>query len=188
MRISQIKNKILVAYALVNSATILAYVVASLCPWSPLSYILLYGWIIESLLVVIFPLLFRRAAAVVAAVSFLSALYLFLFLPIVGPIIPEAVRRVLQVVHIPFVLYSVALFAFGRVLSSVSKIAGAIYYGVAAIMGVFALLYTVYIHLFYEIYLNRYTGVLLNLLLAVAWLIVAVEVVRKLRHGHGQLP
>jgi len=184
MRTSQIKNKILVAYALVNSATILAYVVAFLSPLSPLTYILLYGWIIDSLLVIIFPLLFRRAAAVVAAVSFLSAL----FLPLVGSIIPEDVRRVLQAVHIPFVLYAVALFAFGRVLSSVSKIAGAIYYGVAAIMGVFALLYTVDIHLFFEIYLNRYTGVFLNLLLAVAWMIVAVEVVRKLRHGHGQPP
>jgi len=82
----------------------------------------------------------------------------------------------IQLLAIPYVLQAVAFVAFGRVLSSVSRVAGVIFYGVAAVTGIFALLYVVAPR-FYAFYFL--TGIILNLLLAVAWLIVAIEVVKR---------
>jgi len=164
------KNNMLAIYALISSITILAYLVA-LLSFSP---IYIYIMIIGILLVIMFPLLFRRAAAVVATVSYLAGFYLLL--TAVWPSSPEVALMAIQLLAIPYVLQAVAFFAFGRVLSSVSKIAGAIFYGVAIVVGIFALLYVVAPR-FYALYFL--TSIILNLLLAVAWLIVAVEVVKR---------
>jgi len=164
------KSSIVAAYALISSITILTYLVTLLS----LSPILIYIMIIDILLVIIFPLLFRRAAAVVATVSYLAGFYLLL--SAVWPSSPEAGLMAIQLLAIPYVLQAVAFFAFGRVLSSVSRVAGVIFYGVAAVTGIFALLYVVAPR-FYVFYFL--TGIVLNLLLAVAWLIVAIEVVKR---------
>jgi len=164
------KSSIVAAYALISSITILTYLVALLS----LSPILIYIMIIDILLVIIFPLLFRRAAAVVATFSYLAGYYLLM--TAVWPTTPEVALMAIQLLAIPYVLQAVAFFAFGRVLSSVSKIAGAISYGVAIVVGVFALLYVVAPR-FYAFYFL--TSIILNLLLVVAWLIVAIEVVKR---------
>lgn len=164
------KSSIVAAYALISSITILTYLVALLS----LSPILIYIMIIDILLVIIFPLLFRRAAAVVATFSYLAGYYLLM--TAVWPTTPEVALMAIQLLAIPYVLQAVAFFAFGRVLSSVSKIAGAIFYGVAIVVGVFALLYVVAPR-FYAFYFL--TSIILNLLLVVAWLIVAIEVVKR---------
>jgi len=164
------KNNMLAIYALISSVTILAYLVA-LLSFSP---IYIYIVIIDIMLVIMFPLLFRRAAAVVAAVSYLAGFYLLL--TAVWPSSPEAGLMAILLLAIPYVLQAVAFFAFGRVLSSVSRVAGIIFYGVAAVTGIFALLYVVAPR-FYVFYFL--TSVILNLLLAVAWLIVAVEAVKR---------
>jgi len=172
MQVSHVwpKNSILAVYALICSITILASLV-TLLSFSP---IYIYIIIIDILLVIIFPLLFRRVAAVVATVSYLAGFYLLL--TAVWPSSPEAGLMAIQLLAMPYVLQAVAFFAFGRVLSSVSRVAGVIFYGVAAVTGIFALLYVVAPR-FYVFYFL--TGIVLNLLLAVAWLIVAVEVVKR---------
>jgi len=163
------RNSGLLEYALANSITYFSYVFQVFFHIETLVY-LIFG--INLFLVFIFPIFFRSKAAIIA-VSFyiisLGASRYFTQLAFEGKLESPLFM------DIPTLLYIISLFAFGHVLSGISRIAGAIYYGVAIATGILNALR--YITPGYEHY--YYSGIAFMLLLAVAWLLVAIKVFKS---------
>jgi len=163
-------NNVLMEYALANSITYSLYVFQMFFYIDTLAYLI---FIINLFLILVFPILFRRKAAVIAVYSYSLSLG-------VGHYLTSLALEIPLSVVISTTLYVIALFAFGYVLSGISRFAGVIYYGVAIATGIFNMLH----YMFPEYGFYYYVGIIAMLLLAVAWLFVAIKVFRSgLKHG-----
>jgi len=167
---SHLRNNVLIEYALANSITYSLYVFQIFFYIDKLAYLI---FIINLFLILVFPILFRRKVAVIAVYSYSLSLG-------VGHYLTSLTLETPLSVVISTILYVIALFAFGYVLSGISRVAGVIYYGVAIATGIFNMLH----YMFPEYDFYYYVGIVFMLLLAVAWLFVAIIVFRsRLKHG-----
>jgi len=165
----RLRNSILIEYALANSITYFLYVFQLIFHISILAFLF---FVINSLLILAFPIFFRRKAAVIAVYFYFISLGVGHYLTSMSF---EGRLEALLFIIIPTVLYVIALLAFGYVLSGISRIAGAIYYGVAIATGILNMLR--YITPDSELY--YYSNVVFLLLLAAAWLLVAIQSLQK---------
>jgi len=160
----------LMEYALANSITYSLYVFQMFFYIDTLAYLV---FIINLFLILVFPILFRRKAAVIAVYSYSLSLG-------VGHYLTSLALEIPLSVVISITLYVIALFAFGYVLSGISRVAGVIYYGVAIATGIFNTLH----YMFPEYGFYYYVGIVVMLPLAVAWLFVVIKIFRsRLKHS-----
>jgi len=167
---SRPRNSALIEYALANSITYFSYMFQVFFHIDTIAY-LIFG--INLFLILVFPIFFRSKAAVIAVSSYFISLGVLRYFALLAS---EGKLASSLFMALPTILYVISLFAFGHVLSGISRIAGVIYYGVAIATGILSMLH--YIVPGYEFY-YYYLGIVFMLLLATAWLLVALKVFKS---------